>query len=1386
MIKVCVSDKGGRLYVKSFIKITAETISAKINGERTQQYCVYPTYLASGKDLMKKGGKFYAVLNKETGMWSTDESDIVPFVDRELTKYCENNDKFYKVDNLYYDVRYKNPVFIKYLDVSATKQLKEFNLWFKDLPPNHNYIPLDTKLTFKSDDVAPEMYRSKRLSYDPIDCDIYAYDLLMSVLYSKEDRKKIEWIVGAVLSGDSIKIEKMLVLYGPPGSGKSTVLDLVKTLTDGYWSGFIASDLVSNANQFATALFKDNPLIAIQDDGSMAKIDSPVINEIISHKDIIVNEKNKQQYTIKSNAVLLLATNDAVDLKSSKSGIVRRLLDTSPSDRKFSIEEYEELKEKIKFEIPGIAYRCMHVYKELGRNYYSSYIPTDMLKRTNSIMDFMTDKLEVYQNSKYIYGATAYKDYKFFCEDSGTTRSISRLEFIEEMKNYFDSFKDPKYIDGRRHRYVFEGVRPWKVLGLTKEEYENGPNYNKSKKVETVHYEVNNWLSFNCTESLLDKLYSDCPAQYSSKEGTPIKAWDDVKTKLKDLDTRKLHWVRLPENVIKMDFDKKDKDGNKSLELNLIEANKFPKTYAEISKSGCGIHLYYIYDGDPNKLFRIYDENIEVKVSTGKNAHRRILTKCNDLPLATLYEGNGLPLKGGKPMVDENVVITEKALRTTIKRCIAKEIHGDTRSNIDWIYEILERAYDSGVIYDVSDMRPDILRFAMHSTHQSEYCVNKLSDMKFKSEFSGDYDGNGYRESDDIIFFDFEVKPNMNLLCWKIHGPDNEVVSVFNPDSDYIANFFGFNNEVKNKVMGYNNKDYDNHIAYAIYNGRTPEEVFNISQAIINKDKDAKFREAKHLSYSDVFDFLPDKISLKKWEIKLGINHKEFEHPWDEPIPEELWNELAEYCKNDVLATEAVFDSKEGQAAWKGRQILCDLANILRGPGSTVNDSTNDLTTKLIVGNDKNPQRYFVYPNLAEEFPGYEYNKDGIDKERYISKEYAKKCKSIYKGYDPSEGGFVYSEPGMYGKSMCFDVASEHPSSIIAENGFGPYTENYKLLLDLRLHIKHKEYDVIRGMFDGALAKYLESDDDAKALSYALKIAINSVYGLTSASFPNRLKDPRNVDNWVAKRGALFMIDLMTSVKEKGYTVIHCKTDSIKVLNPDKELIDYIFDFGKKYGYNFEIEHIFDRLCLLNKSTYVCKYTDDKENGDMAGKWDSVGKQFGRSTDRGTPYVFKTLFSHDPIVFRDTCEARSASTALYLDFNEDLPEGESNRRFIGKTGLFTPVIDGAGGGLLCRKAGEDKYDCVQGTKKPKEKGKLASNYRWYESAVVEQLKMYDKIDYSYYNRLVDEGIDDISKLGDFELFVSDEPIPLPEYYPLKPLPDFMNIPETDEEELPFI
>ena len=101
------------------------------------------------------------------------------------------------------------------------------------------------------------------------------------------------------------------------------------------------------------------------------------------------------------------------------------------------------------------------------------------------------------------------------------------------------------------------------------------------------------------------------------------------------------------------------------------------------------------------------------------------------------------------------------------------------------------------------------------------------------------------------------------------------------------------------------------------------------------------------------------------------------------------------------------------------------------------------------------------------------------------------------------------------------DVASLHPHSAVAMNYFGEYTKHFNDLMDVRIYVKHGEYEKAKGLFGGKLAKYLDDPQQAKALAQALKIAINSVYGLTSASFDNPFRNPKNANNIVALRGAL-------------------------------------------------------------------------------------------------------------------------------------------------------------------------------------------------------------------------------------------------------------------------
>lgn len=1238
---------------------------------------IYPKFIiGKSSDLMIRGGDFYAVWLEDRGLWSTDEQDVINLIDIELDKFAKENRE--KLDG--------RPKVLHMWD-AETGMIDSWHKYCKQ-QQRDSFHMLDSKLIFSNMESRKKDYASKRLPYPLEPGPIEAYNKLISTLYSEEERHKIEWAIGAIVTGDSKKLQKFMVLYGAAGTGKSTVLNIIQQLFEGYDAVFDAKSLGSGRDQFALEAFKSNPLVAIQHDGDLSRIeDNTILNSLVSHEQMMVNEKFKGRYPARFLSFLFMGTNKPVKITDGKSGIIRRLIDVSPTGNKIPTKEYRALMKQITFELGAIACHCRDVYLA-DTHAYDDYIPVTMFGASNDFYNFIIDSYHVFKKEDGTTLKAAWEMYKTYCDEAKLQYPFSQRVFKEELKNYFWDFNDRFNLDdGSRVRSYYSGFRT--------DKFEN----NSKKKKEKHKPQL---IDFDSRPSIFDEERADCFAQYATAKETPGLSWDKVTTRLADLDTSKLHYVRVPENHIVIDFDIKDSNGKKSFEKNIEEASKWPATYAELSKSGGGIHLHYIYSGDVTKLSRVYDESIEIKVFTGKQSLRRKLTKCNNLPIATI--SSGLPLKGDK-MINKEVVKTEKGIRTLIKRNLNKEIHPGTKPSVDFIYTILEDAYKDGLHYDVSDMRNEVLAFAANSTNQSAYCMKLVAKMRFKSDDISD----PVESTDDrLVFYDVEVFPNLFLVNWKYEGEKNKVVRMINPSPTDIEGL------LQHKLVGFNCRRYDNHILYARLMGYDNDQLYRLSQKIIEGSKNAFFGEAYNISYTDVYDFAAKKQSLKKWEIELGIKHKELGLPWDQPVPEEMWCKVAEYCDNDVLATEAVFDHLSGD--WTARQILAELA------GMTVNDTTNSLTTRIIFGKERKPE--LVYTDLSETFPGYEF-KDG---------------KNLYRGDDLGFGGYVYAEPGMYTNVALLDVASLHPHSIIAMNCFGKYTQHFKDILDARMHIKHKDFEAARKMLNGRLAPYLDDESKAKDLSQALKIAINSVYGLTAANFDNPFRDIRNKNNIVALRGALFMRTLQDEVQARGFKVAHIKTDSIKIPNATPEIIQFCMDFAKKYGYTFEHEATYDRMCLVNDAVYIAKYDD--------GEWTATGTQFQ------VPYVFKTLFSKEPVEFNDLCEAKSVTTSMYLDMNENLPIDEHDYVFVGRVGNFCPIKPGHGGGVLLRqgkdKQGNPKYDAVVGTK----------GYRWLESELVRDLGKENSIDISYYRSLVDNAVDALSKYGDFEWFVSEDREPI--------------------------
>ena len=402
---------------------------------------VFPEYkVCRSKDLVIRGGNFYVVYDETTGKWTEDKVVIQNVIDGDIQKRVDELEDAQKDANSDYRTKYVG----KFLGDFSSTHWTKFDQYVKSLPDTKKVV-LDKNVTFLGDRPKKEDYVSKTLPYSlPLsaDPDSYsAWDEMISILYEPEEREKIEWAIGAILSGDAKKIQKFLVFYGPQGSGKSTVLNIVMKLLDGYYATFKAESIVNSNDQFGCKFLSTNPLVAIDEDTNLSRIETnATINKIASHEELEVNEKYKSQYVIKPMCMMMLGTNKPVRITDAKSGIIRRLIDIEPSGRKIKpIRKYDALNRQIEQQLGAIAKHCIDVYQDdnRGMHYYDDYIPERMMYRTDPFFNFMQEHYDEYKEEPYVQASVLWEQWKEYCRESGIEFTKKRFEIIDEAQTIF-------------------------------------------------------------------------------------------------------------------------------------------------------------------------------------------------------------------------------------------------------------------------------------------------------------------------------------------------------------------------------------------------------------------------------------------------------------------------------------------------------------------------------------------------------------------------------------------------------------------------------------------------------------------------------------------------------------------------------------------------------------------------------------------------------------------------------------------------------------------------------------------------------------------------------------------------------------------------------------
>lgn len=151
---------------------------------------IYPKFIIKkSSDLMIRGGDFYAIWIEERGLWSTDEQDALQLIDRELDRYAEENRN-----------RFDSNVKVLHMWDSESGMIDSWHKYCQK-QMRDSFHMLDEKLIFSNTPTNKKDYASKRLGYPLEAGETPAYDKLMSTLYEEEERRKIEWAIGSIISG---------------------------------------------------------------------------------------------------------------------------------------------------------------------------------------------------------------------------------------------------------------------------------------------------------------------------------------------------------------------------------------------------------------------------------------------------------------------------------------------------------------------------------------------------------------------------------------------------------------------------------------------------------------------------------------------------------------------------------------------------------------------------------------------------------------------------------------------------------------------------------------------------------------------------------------------------------------------------------------------------------------------------------------------------------------------------------------------------------------------------------------------------------------------------------------------------------------------------------
>lgn len=272
-----------------------------------------------------------------------------------------------------------------------------------------------------------------------------------------------EWM-GYILTQDT-KYHKILLLVGPPRSGKGTIAKVISSLLGE--NNIIGPTFASFSNEFGLQYWL-NKMVAIFADARLPnKNEQSVITErllSISGEDILtINRKYKEGITTKLPTRIIIMTNELPDIRDASGALTSRYI-VLPLSKSWLGQEDPLLVPRLIKELPGILHWALEGLHRLEeRGYFIQ--PTSALQHIDElqtmaspIQTFIKQKCEL-GPLKWISIDGLYQAWKKWCEEVGHDQPGNKQHFGRNLRTAVPQIKVSFYTTetGKRDR-KYEGI----------------------------------------------------------------------------------------------------------------------------------------------------------------------------------------------------------------------------------------------------------------------------------------------------------------------------------------------------------------------------------------------------------------------------------------------------------------------------------------------------------------------------------------------------------------------------------------------------------------------------------------------------------------------------------------------------------------------------------------------------------------------------------------------------------------------------------------------------------------------------------------------------------------------------------------------------------------